>query len=153
MDKFYYIDKNRQQTGPVSPTEFKRFGICNETLVWKPGMPNWTPAGHIPQLTPFLEVEKDGRKILWRIAAICGGVFVLLISLFLVAIFASRCANDDAIVEENVEPEIMVVAEDEGADNIAFKKQLAESAIIKAQKDYTLAKEGGRWNLRLRIIR
>ena len=38
MDKYYYVDSKGVQAGPISPIEFKRFGINNDTLVWKQGM-------------------------------------------------------------------------------------------------------------------
>jgi Interferon-induced transmembrane protein/GYF domain 2 len=51
----WYYAKNNQQQGPVplaSLADLLRSGQLSGTdLVWRPGMPNWTPAGQVPELT------------------------------------------------------------------------------------------------------
>lgn len=37
---YYFIDHNRQQKGPVPPSELTRYGVTTETYVWRKGMPN-----------------------------------------------------------------------------------------------------------------
>lgn len=53
MEKYFYFNSNNEQAGPVSPTEFHRYGINESTMIWKQGMPNWMRAGQIPELTQY----------------------------------------------------------------------------------------------------
>jgi hypothetical protein len=48
--QYYYIDKNRQQQGPILITDFLKHEIIKTTLVWKQGMDNWQMADSIPEL-------------------------------------------------------------------------------------------------------
>lgn len=50
MNKYFYIDKDNQQRGPISPEEFKQYGVTEETPVWCAGMAEWTKAKEIPEL-------------------------------------------------------------------------------------------------------
>ena len=42
--EFFIIDHNGQQAGPFSLDQLVQKGISPETLVWKQGMADWTPA-------------------------------------------------------------------------------------------------------------
>lgn len=53
MDKYFYLNSDNQQAGPVFPTEFSRYGISETTMIWKQGMPNWMRAGQIPELSQY----------------------------------------------------------------------------------------------------
>lgn len=50
MDTFFYLDAQNKQQGPVSTSRFAENGITAQTLVWRDGMENWTPAGQVPEL-------------------------------------------------------------------------------------------------------
>ncbi|RMF72534.1 MAG: SPFH domain-containing protein [Planctomycetota bacterium] len=54
----YYAAINNQQAGPFDVDAIRRKiaakEITAETLVWKPGMPDWTPAGKVAELQQFL---------------------------------------------------------------------------------------------------
>lgn len=119
MDKYYYIDSKGIQSGPVSPIEFKRYGINRNTLVWKQGMTNWTPAGNIPQLAPFVEARKEGRKILWWIPAICGFLFLL----FIILIVAANFMKEDS--EVDTEDAVILVTESPEDENLEFNKEFS----------------------------
>lgn len=54
MDKYFYIDSNNEQFGPISPEEFGRYGVTETTKIWKQGMPVWLRAGQLPELLPYL---------------------------------------------------------------------------------------------------
>lgn len=54
MDSYYYLNSNNEQVGPVSPTDFSRYGITQTTMVWKSGMTNWMQAGQISELLQYL---------------------------------------------------------------------------------------------------
>jgi len=53
MDRYFYLNSNNEQVGPVSPNDFSRYGITETTMVWKQGMPNWMRAGQIPELAQY----------------------------------------------------------------------------------------------------
>lgn len=53
MDKFFYLNSQGQQLGPIAPAEFVRSGVNEETMVWKQGMKNWMRAGQIPELLQY----------------------------------------------------------------------------------------------------
>ena len=46
MNEYFYLDKNNQQQGPISPQQFYAYDVTAETLVWCSGMDNWTRAGN-----------------------------------------------------------------------------------------------------------
>jgi uncharacterized membrane protein len=53
MSDWYYAENNEQR-GPVLESELKGLlagKLPSETLVWKEGMSNWTPAHQVPALT------------------------------------------------------------------------------------------------------
>ncbi len=47
----YYVVINGQQTGPVDESKLLSMGVTRETLVWHEGMPQWKPAGTVPELS------------------------------------------------------------------------------------------------------
>ena len=50
----FYVALGGQQAGPFETPLIQQQVInrqvTRETLVWKPGMPAWTPAGQVPEL-------------------------------------------------------------------------------------------------------
>lgn len=50
MAKYYFLNAQQQQMGPVEKTDLVPFGVTRETLVWTEGMPTWTPAGQVMDL-------------------------------------------------------------------------------------------------------
>lgn len=50
MKNYFYIDKNGQQTGPVSEDSLKQHGVNANTLVWCEGMSEWKKANEIAEL-------------------------------------------------------------------------------------------------------
>jgi uncharacterized membrane protein len=54
MSDWYYAENNEQK-GPINESELKAFFAANkipaDTLVWKDGMANWTPATQVPNFT------------------------------------------------------------------------------------------------------
>lgn len=46
----YYAVINGQQVGPVEEHQLQGMGVTRETLVWHEGMPQWQPAGNLPEL-------------------------------------------------------------------------------------------------------
>ena len=53
--EFFIIDHNGQQAGPFSFDQLVQKGISPETLVWKQGMADWTPAWKVEELRAVLE--------------------------------------------------------------------------------------------------
>ena len=52
--KIYFVVINDQQQGPYTLEELRGLGIGRHTLVWVNGMPNWVPAGQLPELDAIL---------------------------------------------------------------------------------------------------
>lgn len=46
----YYIAENGKQVGPIEEGELLSHGMTVNTLVWREGMPEWVPAGKVPEL-------------------------------------------------------------------------------------------------------
>ena len=63
--EWFYAHGNEQQ-GPVAPQAFQdmvRGGqIKPTTLVWRQGMPNWAPAGQVPELSPLLPAQPEAEE-------------------------------------------------------------------------------------------
>ena len=59
MAKYYYVDDNKQKSGPVNPEEFLSLGITEETLVWTKGLTQWTKAGQIPELADIFAAPEE----------------------------------------------------------------------------------------------
>ena len=38
---YYFVDSKGQQQGPISVNDMRRYGINENTLVWKAGMTQW----------------------------------------------------------------------------------------------------------------
>jgi hypothetical protein len=46
----YYFAEGNQQRGPHALEELSSFGLKPEMLVWRDGLPEWVPAGTLPEL-------------------------------------------------------------------------------------------------------
>ena len=60
--EFFIIDRNGQQAGPFSFDQFVQKGISPETLVWKQGMADWTPAWKVEDLKAVLEAVEANQS-------------------------------------------------------------------------------------------
>lgn len=60
--EFFIIDRNGQQAGPFSFDQLVQKGICPETLVWKQGMADWTPAWKVEELRAVLEAIRANQQ-------------------------------------------------------------------------------------------
>lgn len=59
--EYFIIDNNGQQAGPFSQDQLVQKAISPETLVWKQGMADWTPAWKVEELKTVLE-EVEANK-------------------------------------------------------------------------------------------
>lgn len=60
--EFFIIDHNGQQAGPFSFDQLVQNGISPETLVWKQGMADWTPAWKVEDLKAVLEAIRANQQ-------------------------------------------------------------------------------------------
>lgn len=60
--EFFIIDHNGQQAGPFSFDQLVQKGISPETLVWKQGMADWTPAWKVEELKAVLEATRTNQQ-------------------------------------------------------------------------------------------
>lgn len=60
--EFFIIDHNGQQAGPFSFDQLVQKGISPETLVWKQGMTDWTPAWKVEDLKAVLEAVEANQN-------------------------------------------------------------------------------------------
>ena len=60
--EFFIIDHNGQQAGPFSFDQLVQKGISPETLVWKQGMADWTPAWKVEDLRAVLEAIEANQN-------------------------------------------------------------------------------------------
>lgn len=60
--EFFIIDRNGQQAGPFSFDQLVQKGISPETLVWKQGMADWTPAWKVEELKAVLEAIEANQN-------------------------------------------------------------------------------------------
>lgn len=60
--EFFIIDRNGQQAGPFSFDQLVQKGISPETLVWKQGMTDWTPAWKVEDLKAVLEAIEANQS-------------------------------------------------------------------------------------------
>ena len=60
--EFFIIDRNGQQAGPFSLDQLVQKGISPETLVWKQGMADWTPAWKVEELKAVLEAIRANQS-------------------------------------------------------------------------------------------
>ncbi len=51
MEKRYYFVQGGKPYGPVAVSDFQRYGIDGQTLVFTKGMTNWTRAADVPELS------------------------------------------------------------------------------------------------------
>lgn len=50
----YYIYSSNVKKGPFSLEELKNQSISHNTMIWKVGFSNWTPASQVPELADML---------------------------------------------------------------------------------------------------
>lgn len=60
--EFFIIDHNGQQAGPFSFDQLVQKGISPETLVWRQGMADWTPAWKVEELKAVLEAIRANQQ-------------------------------------------------------------------------------------------
>ena len=60
--EFFIIDHNGQQAGPFSFDQLVQKAITPETLVWKQGMADWTPAWKVEDLKAVLEAIRANQQ-------------------------------------------------------------------------------------------
>ena len=60
--EFFIIDRNGQQAGPFSFDQLVQKAITPETLVWKQGMADWTPAWKVEELRAVLEAAEANQS-------------------------------------------------------------------------------------------
>jgi len=53
MGQFYYLTPQNEQKGPVDASQLSAYGVNANTMVWTQGMPQWVPAGQVPELKPY----------------------------------------------------------------------------------------------------
>ena len=53
MARYYFINSQGTQIGPVERDDMLRFGITRDTLVWREGAPAWISAGQEPDLASY----------------------------------------------------------------------------------------------------
>lgn len=53
MARFYFINEQGTQIGPIEREHLLKSGITSTTLVWKEGTPNWIPAAQEPELAEY----------------------------------------------------------------------------------------------------
>lgn len=77
----YYVIINNQQFGPVDEQQMRGMGINRDTLVWRDGMPQWSPAGDLPELA-FLFTTPPSPQFptMWpgSVAGLVLGIFSIL---------------------------------------------------------------------------
>ncbi len=54
MKQYYYLDGSTQ-LGPFGLDELRTKGLMPDTLVWAVGMPGWTKAGEVPELSTLFQ--------------------------------------------------------------------------------------------------
>ena len=59
--EYFIIDNNGQQAGPFSQDQLVQKAISPETLVWKQGMADWTPAWKVEELRTVLEAVETNK--------------------------------------------------------------------------------------------
>ena len=53
MGQYYYLTPQNEQKGPVDGSQLSAYGVNANTMVWTQGMPQWVPAGQVPELNTF----------------------------------------------------------------------------------------------------
>ena len=59
--EYFIIDNNGQQAGPFSQDQLVQKAISPETLVWKQGMADWTPAWKVEEWRTVLEAVEANK--------------------------------------------------------------------------------------------
>lgn len=59
--EYFIIDNNGQQAGPFNQDQLVQKAISPETLVWKQGMADWTPAWKVEELKTVLEAVEANK--------------------------------------------------------------------------------------------
>lgn len=59
--EYFIIDNNGQQAGPFSQDQLVQKAISPETLIWKQGMADWTPAWKVEELRTVLEAVEANK--------------------------------------------------------------------------------------------
>ncbi len=62
MENIFYLDANRQKNGPLNDSELLGRGVTASTLVWMPGLTQWTPAGQVPQLAHLFNEQPAAEQ-------------------------------------------------------------------------------------------
>lgn len=57
MSKFYFINSEGVQIGPIEKDVMLKVGITKDTLVWREGAPNWVAAEKEPELAEFFAAK------------------------------------------------------------------------------------------------
>lgn len=55
MSRFYFINQQGAQVGPVEKESLLSYGVTRSTMVWTEGMPNWAPAEQVPELAELFQ--------------------------------------------------------------------------------------------------
>lgn len=50
----WYLIFNGEQVGPMPREELAKYNLTPDSMVWREGMPDWIPAGQVPELATFL---------------------------------------------------------------------------------------------------
>ena len=55
--KQYFYARDAERVGPVGLDELRRAGLRPATLVWYEGLPDWKPAGELPELSDLFAAQ------------------------------------------------------------------------------------------------
>lgn len=61
MKYYYFINSFNNRKGPFRIDELHNYNILRTTLVWCEGMPNWQPAGQVPELAFLFQSQNYGQ--------------------------------------------------------------------------------------------
>lgn len=59
MKKYYYVGKDNNSYGPISPDEFLNYGLTTETLVCPEGGTAWVPLRTVPGLSAYVQGNRQ----------------------------------------------------------------------------------------------
>lgn len=62
MKYYYFINSFNNRKGPFRIDELHNYNILRTTLVWCEGMPNWQPAGQVPELAFLFQSQNYGQS-------------------------------------------------------------------------------------------
>lgn len=60
--KYYFIIINNKQLGPLTEDQLASVGVKADTPVWNEGLPDWTPAGEVPELKAIVGPVADNNS-------------------------------------------------------------------------------------------